>query len=155
MGKTTDGLLALVKQVTDNPDPREVDMLLATGEQVSISILTMVLHEMGRKAISMKGHMAGLISQNQATHLFDGCVIDMSAKHAVTGPSNDHLPAGRCPRLEPACGSAAASLLLVYVSLIGSSQGRCPGSRTRRATSLRAAPRGRAVPIAASRSRST
>ena len=62
MGKTTDGLLGLVAQVTDTPDPREVDMLLATGEQVSISILTLVLQSMGRKAVSMTGPQVGLMT---------------------------------------------------------------------------------------------
>jgi len=62
MGKTTDNLLGLVAQVTDRPDPREVDMLLSSGEQISISILAMVLHAMGRKAISMTGPQVGIIT---------------------------------------------------------------------------------------------
>ena len=64
MGKTTDGLLNLVAQVTDRPDPREIDMLLSTGEQVSISILSMVLHSMGRKALSMTGPQVGILTDN-------------------------------------------------------------------------------------------
>ncbi len=62
MGKTTDNLLSLVAQVTDRPDAREVDMLLATGEQVAISMLTIVLHSMGRKAISMTGPQVGIVT---------------------------------------------------------------------------------------------
>ena len=62
MGKTTDGLLDLVAQVTDRPDPREIDMLLSTGEQISISILTLVLQAMGRKAISMTGPQVGILT---------------------------------------------------------------------------------------------
>ncbi len=62
MGKTTDGLLALVAQVTDRPDAREIDMLLATGEQVSISVLAITLHSMGRKAISMTGPQVGIVT---------------------------------------------------------------------------------------------
>lgn len=62
MGKTTDSLLSLVAQVTDRPDPREVDMLLATGEQVSISMLTIVLQSMGRKAISLTGPQVGIVT---------------------------------------------------------------------------------------------
>lgn len=64
MGKTTDGLLELVAQVTDRPDPREIDMLLSTGEQVSISILSMVLHSMGRKAVSMTGPQVGILTDD-------------------------------------------------------------------------------------------
>ena len=62
MGKTTDTLLGMVKQVTDRPDPREVDMLLATGEQISISLLAMVLHTMKRKAISLTGPQVGIVT---------------------------------------------------------------------------------------------
>lgn len=64
MGKTTDKLLAMVAEVTDRPDPREVDMLLATGEQVSISMLTIVLHTMGRKAVSMTGPQVGIMTDS-------------------------------------------------------------------------------------------
>ena len=55
MGKTTDGLVALAKQITDRPHPREMDMLLSTGEQVSIACLAMALHEMGSDAVSFTG----------------------------------------------------------------------------------------------------
>ena len=47
MGKTTDGLLALAARVTPTPEPREMDMLLATGEQVTIALLSMALHSLG------------------------------------------------------------------------------------------------------------
>ncbi len=55
MGDTTDKLLGLMKQITDNPSPREVDMLLTTGEQVSIALLSMAIHEKGYPAISLTG----------------------------------------------------------------------------------------------------
>lgn len=64
MGKTTDKLLSMVAEVTDRPDPREVDMLLATGEQVSISLLTIVLQTMGRKAVSMTGPQVGIMTDS-------------------------------------------------------------------------------------------
>jgi aspartate kinase len=60
MGKTTDGLLGLARQVTPSPDPREMDMLLATGEQVTIALLAMALHGLGFKARSFTGPQAGL-----------------------------------------------------------------------------------------------
>ena len=59
MGDTTDDLIALSKQVTSNPSAREMDMLLSTGEQVSIAMLAMTLAEMGYKAISLTGAQAG------------------------------------------------------------------------------------------------
>src|SRR5512132_3553115 len=60
MGKTTDGLVALAAAVTPTPDPREMDMLLATGEQVTIGLLAMALHALGHKARSFTGLQAGL-----------------------------------------------------------------------------------------------
>ena len=60
MGKTTDGLLALASSVTSNPDPREMDMLLATGEQVTIGLLAMALQALGRPACSFTGPQVGL-----------------------------------------------------------------------------------------------
>ena len=59
MGDTTDDLIALAKQVTTNPSAREMDMLLSTGEQVSIAMLAMTLAEMGYKAVSLTGAQAG------------------------------------------------------------------------------------------------
>lgn len=63
MGKTTDQLLGLAGQITDNPAKREMDMLLATGEQVSISLLTMALTEMGEQAVSLTGWQAGIVTE--------------------------------------------------------------------------------------------
>ncbi len=55
MGKTTDELITLAGQITKNPNSREMDMLLSTGEQVSISLLAMALHDIGIDAISYTG----------------------------------------------------------------------------------------------------
>ena len=60
MGKTTDGLVGLAQQVTPEPSPREMDMLLATGEQVTIALLAMALQRLGLKARSFTGAQAGL-----------------------------------------------------------------------------------------------
>jgi aspartate kinase len=60
MGKTTDGLLALAHQVAPTPDPRELDMLLATGEQVTIALLAMALQARGLRARSFTGVQAGI-----------------------------------------------------------------------------------------------
>src|SRR5262249_53233243 len=62
MGKTTDGLVALAGAITPAPDPREMDMLLATGEQVTIGLLAMALHGLGRPAKSPTGAQVGLIT---------------------------------------------------------------------------------------------
>ena len=60
MGKTTDGLVALAGQLSPIPDPREMDMLLATGEQVTIALLAMALHALGVPARSFTGAQVGM-----------------------------------------------------------------------------------------------
>src|SRR5688500_17602850 len=60
MGDTTDELLALAGAITTEPDPRELDMLLATGEHQSATLVSMALHALGVKAISLTGAQAGI-----------------------------------------------------------------------------------------------
>jgi aspartate kinase len=60
MGKTTDSLVALAHQVAAAPEPRELDMLLATGEQVTIALLAMALQSLGLKARSLTGPQVGM-----------------------------------------------------------------------------------------------
>jgi aspartate kinase len=62
MGKTTDSLVALAGAITATPDPREMDMLLATGEQVTIGLLAMALTSLGRPASSFTGPQVGLVT---------------------------------------------------------------------------------------------
>ena len=64
MGHTTDELISLLKQVTKNPDAREYDMLLSTGEQVSAALLASAIMELGEKAISLTGGQAGVITED-------------------------------------------------------------------------------------------
>jgi len=60
MGKTTNELLSLAKQVASKPSKREIDLLLATGEQTSIALLTMILKDQGAKATAFTGFQAGI-----------------------------------------------------------------------------------------------
>lgn len=64
MGHTTDELIDLMNKVTDNPDPREYDMLVSTGEQVSASLLSMALQAMDCPAISLTGGQAGVVTED-------------------------------------------------------------------------------------------
>ncbi len=64
MGHTTDYLIKLAKEVTPSPNSREMDMLLSTGEQVSIALLSMAIQSHGYKAISMNGQQVGIITEN-------------------------------------------------------------------------------------------
>ncbi|MDS1030690.1 aspartate kinase [Bacillota bacterium LX-D] len=67
LGDATDNLVALSRRITTNPSDREMDMLLATGEQVSIALLTMAIHALGYEAISLTGPQAGIITSNVHT----------------------------------------------------------------------------------------
>jgi aspartate kinase len=60
MGKTTDRLLSLASEVTRHPSPREIDQLLSTGEQQSVALLAMALHDRGIAATSLSGPQAGM-----------------------------------------------------------------------------------------------
>jgi aspartate kinase len=60
MGKTTNSLVEMANEAVANPSKREMDMLLATGEQVSISLLALILNDMGIPALSLTGFQAGI-----------------------------------------------------------------------------------------------
>ena len=60
MGDTTDDLIELANQINPNPQPREMDLLLSTGEIVSSTLLAMALHAMGYKAVALSGPQAGI-----------------------------------------------------------------------------------------------
>ncbi len=64
MGKTTDYLVDLAREISPNPSLREMDMLLTTGEQVSIALLTMAIQQAGHRAISMNAAQIGIITEN-------------------------------------------------------------------------------------------
>ncbi|NET54876.1 MAG: aspartate kinase [Symploca sp. SIO2E6] len=63
MGKTTDGLVELAHAISSNPCRREMDMLLSTGEQVSIALLCMALQELEQPAISLTGAQVGIVTE--------------------------------------------------------------------------------------------
>lgn len=60
MGSTTNNLIEQAKEISNKPTPRELDMLLSTGEQISISLLTIALNDIGCKAISLTGGQSGI-----------------------------------------------------------------------------------------------
>src|SRR5262245_49873362 len=65
MGDTTDELLGLAAAITDQPDERELDMLLATGEHQSATLVSMALHALGVAAISLSGPQAGITTDGR------------------------------------------------------------------------------------------
>ncbi|HRZ87685.1 MAG TPA: aspartate kinase [bacterium] len=64
MGDTTDDLITLADQITDDPSEREMDMLLSTGEQISIALLAMAIQTMGEEAISFTGAQVGIMTDS-------------------------------------------------------------------------------------------
>jgi len=77
LGDTTDELLELARQISQNPPERELDMLMATGEQVSVALLAMAIEELGEDAISFTGSQVGIITDGRHTK---AKVIDINAK---------------------------------------------------------------------------
>ncbi|MCD6522090.1 aspartate kinase [Candidatus Calescamantes bacterium] len=67
MGKTTDKLIELAKKITPNPKGRELDMLMATGEQASSALLAMAIHDLGEEAISLTGPQVGILTDSAHT----------------------------------------------------------------------------------------
>ena len=76
LGDTTDELLQLAHKVTASPNEREIDMLISTGEQVSVALLAMAVHRMGVDAISFTGGQVGIITDHSHTK---ARIIDVSA----------------------------------------------------------------------------
>jgi aspartate kinase len=62
MGRTTDTLLELSRQVSPEPNPRELDMLLSTGERISCALVAMAVHDLGHEAVSFTGSQAGILT---------------------------------------------------------------------------------------------
>ena len=102
MGKTTDGLVKLASEISTSPSRREMDMLLSTGEQVSIALLSMALQELGQPAISMTGAQVGIVTEAEHTrarilnikterlqrHLTDGKVVVVAGFQGVSSTAD-------------------------------------------------------------------
>ncbi|RED61667.1 aspartate kinase [Cohnella lupini] len=63
MGDTTDDLIEKANEINDNPPSREMDMLLTTGEQISVALLSMAIHKLGHEARSYTGWQAGIVTE--------------------------------------------------------------------------------------------
>jgi aspartate kinase len=74
MGRTTDELLALAKQVAPNPERRELDMLLTAGERITMALLSMAIRDMGGDAISFTGSQSGIITND---HHVDARIVEV------------------------------------------------------------------------------
>ncbi|MEK7297367.1 MAG: aspartate kinase, partial [Planctomycetota bacterium] len=66
-GQTTDELIDLAYEIMDNPSTREMDMLMSTGEQISIALVAMAIHAMGYPAVSFTGGQVGIVTDSSHT----------------------------------------------------------------------------------------
>ena len=66
-GDTTDELIELAKEITEDPPAREMDMLLSTGEQISIALMAMAIQTLGEKSISFTGAQVGIVTDSSHT----------------------------------------------------------------------------------------
>src|SRR6202035_662900 len=66
-GKTTDELIAMAHEVSPDPYPREMDMLLSTGERISCALCAMAINDLGHRAISLTGSQAGIVTDTSHT----------------------------------------------------------------------------------------
>ena len=80
LGDTTDELLELASQISHAPPERELDMLMATGEQVSVALLAMAIHELGEDAVSFTGAQVGILTDNTHTK---AKIVDINTQRIV------------------------------------------------------------------------
>ncbi len=108
-GKHTDELVSLAYEVSDKPDPREMDMLLSTGERVTCALAAMVINDLGHEAISLTGSQAGIVTDSGHTKarilevkadrirrgLEDGKIVLVAGFQGVSQESLDVTTLGR------------------------------------------------------------
>jgi len=87
-GKTTDQLVADALEISDRPEPREMDMLLSTGERISCALCAMAIHDMGHKAISLTGSQAGIVTDSSHTR---ARIIDVKAERIRQALEEDRI----------------------------------------------------------------
>jgi len=87
-GKTTDQLVADALEISERPEPREMDMLLSSGERISCALCAMAIHDMGHKAISLTGSQAGIVTDSSHTK---ARIIDVKAERIRTALEEDRI----------------------------------------------------------------
>lgn len=80
IGDTTDELTNKINVITTNPNKREVDVVLSSGEQIAMGLLCIMLNEMGYKSISLSGWQAGIITDNNYT---DANILDIKTENII------------------------------------------------------------------------
>jgi aspartate kinase len=87
-GRTTDELIAMAEEVSPNPDRREMDMLLSTGERISCALCAMAINDLGHRAISLTGSQAGIVTDTSHTK---ARILDVRADRIREALSEDRI----------------------------------------------------------------
>src|ERR1039457_3462591 len=87
-GTTTDELIAMAEEVSDVPDPREMDMLLSSGERISCALCAMAINDLGHRAISLTGSQAGIVTDESHTRAL---ILDVRADRIWAGLEEDSI----------------------------------------------------------------
>ncbi|MDQ3724740.1 MAG: aspartate kinase [Actinomycetota bacterium] len=87
-GKTTDELVNQAHEISERPDPREMDMLLSTGERISCALCAMAINDMGHQAISLTGSQAGIVTDSSHTK---ARIIDVRADRISEALMQDRI----------------------------------------------------------------
>ena len=87
-GQTTDELIAMAEEVSPTPDPREMDMLLSTGERIACALCAMAINDLGHRAISLTGSQAGIVTDTSHTK---ARIIDVRANRIREALDQDRI----------------------------------------------------------------
>ncbi len=87
-GRTTDELIAMADEVSPAPDPREMDMLLSSGERISCALCAMAINDLGHRAISLTGSQAGIVTDESHTKAL---ILDVRADRIREALEEDHI----------------------------------------------------------------
>src|ERR1700751_5878638 len=87
-GQTTDELIAMAEEVSPDPDRREMDMLLSTGERISCALCAMAINDLGHRAISLTGSQAGIVTDTSHTK---ARILDVRANRIQEALDDDRI----------------------------------------------------------------
>jgi aspartate kinase len=87
-GKTTDELIEMAQEVSPRPDPREMDMLLSSGERISCALCAMAINDLGHRAISLTGSQAGIVTDESHTKAL---ILDVRADRIKAALAEDQI----------------------------------------------------------------
>src|SRR5438270_2979599 len=87
-GSTTDELIAMADELSEAPDPREMDMLLSSGERISCALCAMAINDLGHRAISLTGSQAGIVTDESHTR---ARILDVRAERITRALEEDSI----------------------------------------------------------------